>query len=349
MFEATLLRNGLGRRSLLASTAGLVGAKYALAANVLAEDAAIPDRIAPGTKLVIGDPVTQKALELSGAASKLPFTVEWANISGGPQTIEAFRARALHLGSVADIPPIQATWIGLNVKVVAAKFRTDPLQHPIYVIGTAPGSGIERLSDLKGKKIAFSPGQAQGALVIRVLKSVGLGLNDVQLVELPSVGDAYVAALASRLVDAAPIADTNRQRYIQNYSKDGARALLHGLRDDASYLYLEQSTLRDPDRAAAVRAYVRAWAQAARWVDAHPDEWIRSYYVRDQGLKPDAGRFLVDAAGTTDIPTDWTDVIRRQQETNDLLAAELKKPKINAETLFDRRFERVAGEAFAES
>ena len=43
---------------------------------------------------------------------KLPFKVEWANISGGPQTLEAFRADALDVGAVADIPPLLATWTG---------------------------------------------------------------------------------------------------------------------------------------------------------------------------------------------------------------------------------------------
>jgi sulfonate transport system substrate-binding protein len=340
----------LRRRQILAALAlAPVGLGAAHAAKRLADDAPLPQTIAPGTKLVIGDPTTQKALELSGELKRLPFTVEWANISGGPQTIEAFRANALDIGSVADIPPVHATWTGLQVKIVAARFRKDPLNHPIYVIGTAPGAGIERLEDIKGKKIAFSPGQAQGALVLRVLKKLGLGHDDVKLVELPSVGDAYTAALASRLVDAAPIAEANKQRFIQNYAKDGAHALAHGLRDDPWYLYLVHSTLQDPNKAAAVLAYVRAWGRAARWVDAHPEEWAQGYYVKDQGLKPEAARFLVSSNGIADVPEHWTDAITRQQETNDLLAAELHKPIIPAASLFDRRFETIAGTAYAGS
>ena len=98
------------------------------AADLLASDAALPADIPPGTTLVIGDPMIQAALELSGDVSKLPFKVQWANISGGPQTIEAFRGRALDVGSVADIPPIFATWTGLSVKIVAAEFRNDPIE-----------------------------------------------------------------------------------------------------------------------------------------------------------------------------------------------------------------------------
>jgi sulfonate transport system substrate-binding protein len=330
--------------ALLLAAAVLLGGPAG--ADPLPEAALIPARIAPGTKLVIGDPQTRIALTLSGELAKLPFKIEWANISGGPQTIEAFRAKALDVGSVADIPPVHAQWTGLEVKIVAAKFRLDPIGHPIYVIATAPGSGIEKLEDLRGRKIAFSPGQAQGALVLRVLKKLNLRHDEVQLVELPSVGDAYVNALASKLVDAAPIAEANKQRFVQNYARDGAKALPHGLRDDPAYLYVVKSSLEDADKAAAIRAYVQAWGRAAKWIETHPEQWIRGYYVKDQGLKEDAGRFLVQSNGSPDLPLDWSGAIERQQETIDLLAAELKKPVLKAESLFDRRFEKVAGAAY---
>lgn len=114
----------------------------------------LPTKIPAGTVLRIDDPETQRALELSGLIDQLPFEVEWANISGGPQTIEAFRANALDVGSVADIPPIHATWTGLKVKIIAAKFRNDPVAHPIYQLGIAPGVEVKTLADLRGKRIS---------------------------------------------------------------------------------------------------------------------------------------------------------------------------------------------------
>ncbi|GAB1579242.1 ABC transporter substrate-binding protein [Bordetella petrii] len=323
----------------------LLLAAAALCATTQAAQHAIPDTVPPGTVLRIGDPKTQRALELSGELSRLPFKIEWANISGGPRTTEAFRSRALDLGAVADIPPIHATWTGLPVKIVAAGFRRDPLNHPIYKLGIAPGARIASIADLRGKKIAYSPGQAQGALVLRVLEKAGLTQRDVTLVEMPSTGDVYVSALASGLVDAAPIAEANQPRYLLNYGKDGARLLPHGLRDDPWYLYGLQSVFDDPAKAAAAREYVRAWARAARWIYEHPDEWIRGYYVEQQGLSPADGRHLVQSAGEPDIPASWVEVIARQQATIDLLARETGKPRLNAEDLFDRRYEAVAAGA----
>ena len=101
--------------------------------------------------------MTQEALVLSGEADKLPFKAIWANIAGGPQTIQAFRAHALDVGEVADIPPIHANWTGLPVKIVATRFRQDPINHPIYLLGIAPGAGVNSLADLRGKNIASAP------------------------------------------------------------------------------------------------------------------------------------------------------------------------------------------------
>lgn len=307
--------------------------------------AQIPEKVPPGTTLSIGDPRTQRALELSGELKNLPFKVKWANISGGPGTIEAFRADALDLGSVADIPPIHATWTGLSVRIIGASFRKIPLDHPIYKLGIAPGSNINSIADLKGKKIAYSPGQAQGALVLRILQKAGLSQKDVTLIEMPSTGDVYVSALASKLVDAAPIGEANQPRFLINYGPNGAKLIAHGLRDDAWYIYARKSVLDDPAKAAAAREYIKAWARATEWIYKHPDEWVKGYYVEQQGLSAKDGSYLTTSAGEPDFPGTWNDVIARQQATIDLLAVETHKPRLVAGDLFDKRYETVAADA----
>lgn len=336
------------RRAFAAGTLALALSAALWPLGAEAQPAAIPETVPPGTVLRIGDPKTQRALELSGEIKNLPFKVEWFNLSGGPRTIEAFRAKALDIGSVADIPPIHANWTNLPVKVVAASFRKDPVEHPIYKLGVAPGAKIDGIADLRGKKIAYSPGQAQGALVLRILQKAGLTQKDVKLVEIPSTGDVYVNALASKLVDAAPIAEGNQERFLANYGKDGAKLISHGLRDDPWYLYGPVEVLADPAKAAVVREYVKAWAKATRWIYDNPDKWVQGWYVKDQGLDQKAGEFLVQSAGEPDIPADWNDAIARQQATIDLLAAEGGKPRLKAEDIFDRRFEFVAGKALQE-
>lgn len=301
-----------------------------------------------GTTITVGDPTVRVALQLSGLIKELDgINVEFANISGGPQTTEAFRANALDVGSVADIPPIHATWTGLDVRIIASAYRQDAVNHPIYELGIAPGAGISTLEELRGKKIAYSPGQAQGAVVLRILEKAGLKQEDVKLIELPSTGDAYSSALSSKQVDAAPLGGVQIKRYLAKYKADGGTTLRHGLRDDPGHLYSPTSVLADPAKAAALAKYVEVWGKAQRWIEDHPGEWLEGYYVKDQGLSQEDGQYLIDAAGKRDIPTSWTEAIERHQQTIDLLSREQKKPQLTAANLYDKRFEAIAGTSFA--
>jgi sulfonate transport system substrate-binding protein len=340
-----VLTAALAAVALIAGCGGDANAGGDGAAGKLSLDAPLPTTVPDGAKIVVGDPATEVALKLSGQIDKVSKFVQFANLSGGPQTTEAFRAHALDLGSVAEIPPIHATWTGLHVKIVASKFRQDPINHPIYKLGIAPGVSVKTLGDLRGKKIAYSPGQAQGALVLKVLQKAGLTKEDVKLVELPSTGDVYAQSLAAKQVDVAPIGGVQIKRYLAKYGKDGASTIDHGLRDDAGHLYGPVESLEDPAKAAAIRAYVAAWAVAQEWIDKHPKEWIKGYYVDNQGLTEADGQWLVDNAGHPDIPADWSDAIERQQQTIELLAKETNNKVIQAKDLYDLRFQTVAADA----
>ena len=311
------------------------------------EPAPLLTEVPAGTKLVVGDPQTQVALKLSGLIDEIPFEVEWTNLSGGPQTSEAFRAHALDVGSVAEIPSIFANWNDLPVRNIAYREREDPIGHPTYRFGIAPGVDVKTLADFRGKRIAFSPGQAQGALVLRALQAAGLTKEDVTLVELPSTGDVYPVALASHQVDVAPIGGVYIRRYINQYGADGATEIEHGLRDDPGHLYAPQWVLDDPAKAAALAIYVGYWAKATQWINDNPDAWIDGYYVKDQGLSREDGEYLVGLAGKLVVPADWDEVVARHQKTIDLLGAELGYEPYSAENIFDRRFETLAAAALA--
>lgn len=310
-------------------------------------DAPLLAKVPPGTVLTIGDPETQKALELSGLDKELTFEVNWANISGGPQTSEAFRAKALDVGAVAEIPSIFANWNNLPVRNIAYSERRNPIANPIYRFGIAPGVNAKSLADFRSKRIAFSPGQAQGTLVLRALQAAGLKKSDVTLVELPSTGDVYPKALASKQVDIAPLGGVNIRRYINQYEPEGASLVEHGLRDDPSHLYAPQWVLDDPAKAAALTEYVGLWARAIEWVNQNPEIWIKEYYVGQQGLSREDGEYLVNLEGEQIVPADWSEVKKRHQETINLLAQELGYEPYSVEQIFDNRFEKLGAAALA--
>ncbi len=309
--------------------------------------AAVPDEVPDGTVLRVGDPQTQTALEESGLDEKLGIEVEWANISGGPKTLEAFRADAIDIGAVADIPPLFAQWTGTDIKIVAARNTVDPLDHPTYELGVAPGADVKALTDLKGKKIAYSPGQAQGALVLRVLEEAGLTQDDVELVEMTSVDDSFVLALAENSVDVAPLGQTLAKTYLAKYERDGGTTLSPGVRDDAWTLYAPTTVVEDAHKAAAIQKYVAAWAQAQLWINDHPQEFAKAFYEDHEGLSPEDAAYVVKALGTFEVPTNWDESIARHQETADLLAQEQGHDELDVEDLYDRRFEKAIAEALS--
>lgn len=331
----------IGSLLVLAALFSLLGCKRegeVSAAVRLAPDAPIPAELPRETRLVIGDPTVQKQLQLSGDIDKLPFRVEWQNVSGGPHTIEAFRAGVLDAGAVGDTPPIHATFTGVDVKIIAVQVR----EKPIYQLATAPGVKLASVEDLRGKKIAYSPGQAQGALVLRALRKAGLSQHDVTLVQLSSY--EFKEALASRQVDVAPLSGVILLRYLNEYGAEGASSIEHGVRDNLGFLYVRAEALQNAHKAAALYEYVKWRTRAQLWAHAHPEVWIDAYYVKDQGLTSAEGRFLIEAAGKPQYPADWTEVIALTQETVDLLAGASGQKRFEANTIFDRRFQTIGAE-----
>jgi sulfonate transport system substrate-binding protein len=300
--------------------------------------AALPGQFSRNTTLRIGDPTVQKQLALSGELTHLPFSAEWHNTSGGPDTIEAFRAGVLDGGAVGDTPPIHAAFTGLDIKIIAVQVRDKPS----FRLAIAPDAHVTSLADLRGKKLAYSPGQAQGALLLRVLKHANVPLDSVQLVELRS--SEFKDALSSSQVDVAPLSGPILQRYLNESGRRGASAISHGVRDTLSFFYVRSAVLEDPDKAAALHAYVRMRAKAQLWAADHPEAWLSAYYVKDQGLSEADSRKLIAQTGRPQYPADWSEAIALTQETIDLLSKSRGQPPFDAKRLFDLRFQDAAAQ-----
>lgn len=315
--------------------------------------AALPDHVPPGVVLRVGDPQSKWVFQHNGWDKELPFRIEWAEISGGPDVTEAFHAGALDVGLGANVPPIHAVWMGIPVRIVAFRRSADPDRRRGWVFGISPKARITKVADLRGKRIAFSPSQVQGQIVLQTLRAAGIGKKDVTLVELPSNigGDVYTNSLAAGVVDAAPLSATANivaQKYLRRYADDGATLLDHPpFRDDAANIYVPETVLNNAAKAAAVRTYVYYWGRSQRWINDHPEEFAQGYWNKQRGLPIADGRLIQQASGKSALPRDWTDAIAYQQAAIDLLAPETGRPRFDAATLFDRRFETVAADGAA--
>ncbi|MFI0962138.1 ABC transporter substrate-binding protein [Streptomyces sp. NPDC021080] len=345
-----LSTSGVDRRVFLstllgaAAAAGLSGCAGASAAGSRSQgdlSAPLADKVPQGTKLSIASyqGVQQLQFKLAGL-SELPFTVsDWVNIGAGPDVINAFRAKSLDVSNNAGIPPIQAHFQGFDAKIVAI----DVTRKPNYLFATKPGSDIRDVRGFKGKKLAFSQGQAQGVVLLRALKQAGLAYDDVTLVPLTS--NQFLTALQAGQVDIAPLANSQAPAYLKQYGSKGARAVTTDVVDLLNLLWAPTSVLADRAKAAAVAAYIPRWAKGQVWAYEHPDTWNEEFYVKTQNLTLDQARSITALANKPLFPPSWDEAVKWEQETADLLAEGGFVKRFKVDSLFDRRFEAVAARA----
>ncbi|MEV7685637.1 ABC transporter substrate-binding protein [Streptomyces bungoensis] len=342
--------SGLDRRlfltSLLGASAAALGvggcAKGDAAADTRAAAAKpLADKVPAGTSLKIASYQNTQQLQFKLAKlPRLPFAVsDWVNIGAGPDVINAFRAGSLDLANNAGIPPIQAHYQGFAAKIVAI----DVTRKPNYLFATKPGSDIRTVQDFKGRRLAFSQGQAQGVVLLRALKKAGLAYDEVTLVPLTS--NQFLTALQSGQVDVAPLANSQAPAYLKQYGAKGAHTIATDVVDLLNLLWAPQTVLNDPAKAAAIAAYIPRWAQGQVWTYEHPDVWNEEFYVGTQNLTPQQAKSITALANKPLFPPSWDEAIAWEQETADLLAEGGFVKKFDVSTLFDHRFESIAARA----
>ncbi|MFH8774888.1 MULTISPECIES: ABC transporter substrate-binding protein [unclassified Streptomyces] len=326
-----------------AAVAGLSGCADGSAAADTRGAATKPlaDKVPSGTSLKIASYQGTQQLQFRLAKlPALPFTVSsWVNIGAGPDVINAFRANSLDLANNAGIPPIQAHYQGFDAKIVAINIT----RKPNYLFATKPGSDIRTVADFKGRKLAFSQGQAQGVVLLRALKQAGLKYDEVKLVPLTS--NQFLTALQSGQVDIAPLANSQAPAYLKQYEGKGAHTIPTDVVDLLNLLWAPQSVLNDPAKAAAIAAYVPQWAKGQVWQYEHPDVWNEEFYVKTQNLTLDQARGISKLANKPLFPPSWDEAIKWEQETADLLAEGGFVKKFDVSSLFDHRFESLAAKA----
>ncbi|MFF1704996.1 ABC transporter substrate-binding protein [Streptomyces sp. NPDC058252] len=328
----------------VAAAAGLSGCAGASAADTRSKGAAsapLAAKVPSATKLKIASYQGSQELQLKLAGlSELPFTVSsWVNIGAGPDVINAFRAKSLDVGNNAGIPPIQAHYQGFDAKIVAINIT----RKPNYLFATKPGSDIQDVQGFRGKKLAFSQGQAQGVVLLRALKKAGIKYDDVDLVPLTS--NQFLTALQAGQVDIAPLANQQAPAYLKQYGPKGAHSITTDVVDLLNLLWAPTSVLADSAKAAAVAAYIPRWAKGQVWVYEHPDAWNQEFYVKTQNLTLAQAQSITKLANKPLFPPSWDEAVKWEQETADLLAEGGFVKSVKVGSLFDRRFEGIAAKA----
>ena len=232
-------------------------------------------------KLVVADQseLIRHLLDASGERKQIRFQLDLPNFAGGPAIFEAIRAGALDIAYVGDIPPIQARAAGVNLPIIAT-FTREVAQYRLLQHNSA---GIEKLSDLRGKRVSYVEGSGRQVFLIEALNRAGLTLKDVELVSLrvSELNDA----LRAKVVDVATVMEPHVTRLSKQI---GARVvpdpLERTLLPSTSYLYARPEVLADAGKAQAIGDFLAAFVRAGKWSNTQQQAWGEQYYRKFQRL-----------------------------------------------------------------
>ncbi len=138
----------------------------------------------------------------SGEIEKIPgWKVEFRQFNSGAEIFAAIAAGDVQIGDVGSSPFAASTSKGIDVKA-------------IYITGAAGedealvarnGSGIEKLEDLKGKRLAAAPVSTDHFMLLSTLKQLGIKQDEATVLALPQ--PEIVAAWQRGDIDAAFVWD----------------------------------------------------------------------------------------------------------------------------------------------
>jgi len=199
----------LRRRGLLKAAAaqGALAAVAVTGASAFAQSAARPATIRLGVaQPAIGNPPGFYGSSISIAHAKGwieeefkadGLKVEWIFFKGaGPAVNEALANKQLDFAFQGDLPAIVGKAAGLKTKLILA----TGVRSNIY-LAAPPGSDIQSVKDLRGKRVAIFKGTNAQLPINRLLEANGLTEKDVRVINLDTATSK--AALATKDIDAA--------------------------------------------------------------------------------------------------------------------------------------------------
>ncbi|KHL19264.1 sulfonate transport system substrate-binding protein [Mumia flava] len=280
--------------------------------------------------------IEEALLEASGEADDLPYEIEWSLYpAGGPAFLEAVPSGSVDVASMADTPPIFGQVAGIGTKIVAVEESTAPDTSTVEILA-APGSGIDSVADLKGKKVATTEATILQYTLVRALEEAGLSYDDIEPVPLAPPDAA--AAFASGDVDAVTALDPQRAQMVA----EGAQVIGDGVGTTSGYsvVVATDAALADEQRAADVEDFVQRLARAQAWAVENPDAWL-PVYTEVSGLPADIAEAVLEREGSRYVPIDDTVIAQQQEQADAYHRLGLIEEKLDVSAQFDDRFNDV--------
>jgi ABC-type nitrate/sulfonate/bicarbonate transport system substrate-binding protein len=230
--------------------------------------------------------------------------IEWAGEVGAAQLVPAVASRSIDFANRMTPLILTANQGGARLKIVFAGAQTTgDRPHMKYLV--KPGSSINALSDLKGKKIGINSFGACSEYVLKEhLRRNGLD-KDVSFVVVPDANQEQ--ALAQDLIDVAVL---HSPYYEKAVGGGGGREIFNDYAVDKGeagmlpFFTHEDFIKEHPE---AVKKFVKVLAKTVDWVNANHEE-AALIFAKRRGLDPRyAGSWSFYAHGLVpnDRPVQW--------------------------------------------
>jgi len=240
-----------------------------------------------------------------GMFEKHGLDVSVSNFTSGKQSLDTVIGGGADIATAAEAP-ITAAAMAKQPIAVVAKMESAGLK----TLASAK-SGIKQVSDLKGKKIAFTAGTGGEVYTLRLLKSVGLTAADVTLVNLRP--QDMVPALVAGSIDAYSTWEPNVANGKKIMGESGYVQLdTKGIYSETFVIALMKSYLDgNPD---AVEKFLAALIEAEKWQQANPEEAI-SLVAKTIGMNRDElASVWTDYMFNVAIDQPLTDILKLHSE-----------------------------------
>jgi sulfonate transport system substrate-binding protein len=285
---------------------------------------------AAGVTLRVGDQKggNQSLLSAAGELVGLPYQIEWNEFPAAAPLLEALNAGAIDVGYVGNAPFLFAYATGVPARIISVvRQNSDGLA--IVVSAKSP---IQKVSDLKGRRIGTGRGSIGHYLVLATLEKAGLRVEDVNLVFLGPI-DAR-AALSSGAIDAWSTWDPYTSMLELS---EGARRVAdgNGFPADKSYLVAGLGAIRE--KRAALADFAHRLTRARQWALQHTDQYAETW-AKITGNPPAVAKRWFTRAQIHGVAIDDA-LIANQQSIVDLYAkAGVIKTRFVVSEAFDRSF-----------
>jgi len=241
---------------------------------------------------------------------RLNVAAEWVEFNSGPPMLEALAAGAVDFGAVGDTPPIFAQAAGAALLYVGGQ----PITGANEAILVTKDSPIQSVSDLRGRRLAFTKGSSAHAMVVNILAAAGMKPSEIQPVYLqpPDAG----AAFRTGAVDAWGIWDPF---YAIAQMEPTTRVLTTAENAAPSNSFFMANRRFVEQQPETVSSLLSAINEAARWARTNPEELAQTL-AAVTGV-PLAAQRVAAQRGVYAVQPINDAIIKRQQAIADLFTA----------------------------